>query len=105
MQAEFIVVDAPSPYNAIMGRTWLHNMQAVPSTHHQKFKFPLENERGEVKVITVKGDQISAKQCLMAATLGGKKIKQVQMAEIKSKAELEQVGRDPEQKSVVRRSR
>ena len=38
--ADFLVVDAPSPYNAIVGRTWLHNMEAVPSTYHQKLKFP-----------------------------------------------------------------
>ena len=96
VKVEFIVVDVPSPYNAIMGQTWLHNMQVVPSTHHQKFKFPLENGKGKVKVTTVKGDQISAKQCLMAATLGGKKAKQVQMAEVKNESELEQVGREPQ---------
>ncbi|XXG70590.1 hypothetical protein AAC387_Pa07g0034 [Persea americana] len=52
--ADFLVVDAPSLYNAIMGRTWLHSMEAVPFTRHQKLKFPLENENDKVEVITVK---------------------------------------------------
>ena len=45
-QVDFLVVDVPSPYNVIMGRTWLHSMEAVPSTRHQKLKFPLENQSG-----------------------------------------------------------
>ena len=64
MLADFLVVDAPSPCNVIMGRTWLHSMEAVPSTRHQKLKFPLENENDRVKVITIRGDQHMAKQCL-----------------------------------------
>ncbi|XXG76110.1 hypothetical protein AAC387_Pa08g0533 [Persea americana] len=42
-QVDFLVVDVPSPYNVIMRMTWLHSMEAVPSTRHQKLKFPLEN--------------------------------------------------------------
>uniref|UniRef100_A0A2N9G1K5 Reverse transcriptase domain-containing protein n=1 Tax=Fagus sylvatica TaxID=28930 RepID=A0A2N9G1K5_FAGSY len=40
LQTEFIVVKASSPYNAIMGRDWLHRMRAIPSTLHQKLRFP-----------------------------------------------------------------
>ena len=61
MLAHFLVVNAQSSYNAIMGRTWLHNMEVVPSTRHQKLKFPLENKDGRVEVITVKSDQHMAK--------------------------------------------
>ena len=46
MQADFLVVDVPSPYNVIMGRTWLHSMETVPSTCHRKLKFPLESQFG-----------------------------------------------------------
>lgn len=35
LPTKFLVVDAPSSYNAIMGRPWIHEMKAVPSTHHQ----------------------------------------------------------------------
>ena len=34
-QVLFSVVEDLGPYNAIIGRTWLHTMKAVPSTYHQ----------------------------------------------------------------------
>ena len=39
-KVDFIVVDAFSPYTAIMGRPWLHSLGAVSSTLHQKVKYP-----------------------------------------------------------------
>ena len=66
MQADFLVVDVPSPYNVIMGRTWLHSMKVVPSTCHQKLKFPLESGNGRIEVIMVRGNQHMAKQYLIA---------------------------------------
>ena len=40
VEVDFIVVDAFSPYMAIMGRPWLHSLGAVSSTFHQKVKYP-----------------------------------------------------------------
>ena len=40
IEVDFIVVDAFSPYTAIMGRPWLHSLGAVSSTLHQKVKYP-----------------------------------------------------------------
>ena len=37
-QILFSVVEELGPYNAIVGRAWLHAMKAVPSTHHQKIR-------------------------------------------------------------------
>ena len=34
-QVLFLVVEDLGPYNAILGRAWLHAMKAVPSTYHQ----------------------------------------------------------------------
>jgi hypothetical protein len=62
LQTEFIVVRGTSPYNAIVGRDWLHRMKAVPSTLHQKLRFPTEEG-----VMEVNGDQVTAKQCVLAA--------------------------------------
>ncbi|KAJ9544850.1 hypothetical protein OSB04_024557 [Centaurea solstitialis] len=39
-QTKFNVIDCPSTYNAILGRPWIHDMKAIPSTYHQKIKFP-----------------------------------------------------------------
>ena len=39
VEVDFIVVDAFSPYTAIMGRPWLHSLGAVSSTLHQKVKY------------------------------------------------------------------
>ena len=39
VEIDFIVVDAFSPYTAIMGRPWLHSLGAVSSTLHQKVKY------------------------------------------------------------------
>ena len=44
VEVDFIVVDAFSPYSAIMGRPWLHTLGAVSSTLHQKVKYPFGNQ-------------------------------------------------------------
>ena len=40
VEVDFIVVDAYSPYTAIVARPWLHTLEAVSSTLHQKVKYP-----------------------------------------------------------------
>ncbi|XP_028072456.1 uncharacterized protein LOC114274677 [Camellia sinensis] len=40
IDVEFLVIKLSSPYNLIMGRTWLHAIQDVPSTYHQLLHFP-----------------------------------------------------------------
>uniref|UniRef100_A0A2N9GXW1 Integrase catalytic domain-containing protein n=1 Tax=Fagus sylvatica TaxID=28930 RepID=A0A2N9GXW1_FAGSY len=62
LQIEFIVIRGSSPYNAIVGRDWLHRMKAVPSTLHQKLWFPTEDG-----VMEVNGDQVTVKQCVLAS--------------------------------------
>ncbi|XP_028108650.1 uncharacterized protein LOC114307440 [Camellia sinensis] len=43
MDVVFLVIKLPLPYNIIMGRTWLHAIQAVPSTYHQLLRFPTQH--------------------------------------------------------------
>jgi hypothetical protein len=59
---EFFVLNTFSPYNAILGRPWLHRMGAVPSTLHQRLRFPTPQG-----IMEIRGDQLAAKQCLVAA--------------------------------------
>ncbi|KAF2566163.1 hypothetical protein F2Q68_00025201 [Brassica cretica] len=40
MSTKFLVVDCQSAYNMILGRPWIHDMGAVPSTLQQMVKFP-----------------------------------------------------------------
>jgi hypothetical protein len=37
---KFCVIDCLSCYNIILGRPWIHDMKAVPSTYHQCVKLP-----------------------------------------------------------------
>ena len=61
VEVDFIVVDAYSPYTAIVARPWLHALGAVSSTLHQKVKYP---SGGQVEEIG--GDQAMARQCMVA---------------------------------------
>ena len=61
---DFIMVDAYSPYTAIIARPWLHVLGAVSSTLHLKVKFPSEDQIKELV-----GSQFVARQCLLAAIM------------------------------------
>ncbi|XP_073106888.1 uncharacterized protein [Elaeis guineensis] len=54
----FLVVKAPSAYNAILGRPDLNALRAIVSTYHLKLKFPTNQGVGEVR-----GDQALARRC------------------------------------------
>ena len=71
----FIVVNAFSPYMAILARLWIHTMCVVLSTLHVKVKFPTKQG-----IVVVKGDQNKAWQYLVAAI--NHKIKQKEQVEL-----------------------
>ena len=56
--ARFLIVDAPSAYNMLLGRPFLNAIKAVPSAYHMIIKFPTVNGVG-----TVRGDQRVAREC------------------------------------------
>ena len=64
VEVNFIVVEAYSPYTAIVGRPWLHALGAVSSTLHLKVKY-LAGDRVEELV----GSQSMAVQFLVATIL------------------------------------
>ncbi|XP_034699385.1 uncharacterized protein LOC117924780 [Vitis riparia] len=51
----FFVVEDLSPFNAILGRTWLHGMKAIPSTYHQRVSFITQDGQ-----INLYGSQLAA---------------------------------------------
>jgi ribonuclease HI len=58
VMVDFLVIDRPSAYNAIMGRPALNKLKAVTSTYHLMMKFPTEEGVG-----VVRGDQLAARKC------------------------------------------
>ena len=61
VEVDFIVVDAYSPYTAIVARPWLHTLRAILLTLHQKVKYPLRDQIEELV-----GSQSVARQCLVS---------------------------------------
>ncbi|XP_024009949.1 uncharacterized protein LOC112085152 [Eutrema salsugineum] len=55
---QFLILDKPAIYNAILGTPWLHAMKAVASTYHQCLKFPTPDG-----VYTLRGNQAVARSC------------------------------------------
>jgi len=56
---KYLVVNAPSAYNILLGRPTLNRIGAVPSTRHMKVMLPSM----EGVVITIRSDQKEAKKC------------------------------------------
>ena len=60
MEVRFLIVEAPSAYNILLGRPSLNVIRAIPSTYHMVIKFPTANEIGMVR-----GDQRVARECYL----------------------------------------
>ena len=58
----FLVVDAPSAYNMLLGRPSLNAIKVIPSAYHMMIKFPTVNG-----VVMVRGDQQVARECYSAS--------------------------------------
>ena len=56
-QLLFSVVEDLGPYNAILGRAWLHAMKAVPSTYHQTINYLIRSGQ-----VDLQGSQLAARQ-------------------------------------------
>ncbi|XP_062104496.1 uncharacterized protein LOC133815702 [Humulus lupulus] len=64
---KFLVLECPSAYNIILGRPWIHDMRAVPSTYHQIIRFPTKWGVQEIK-----GEQKTSRDCYRQALKPGK---------------------------------
>ena len=58
----FLIVDALSAYNMLLGRPSLNAIKAIPSAYHMIIKFPTVNGVG-----IVRGDQRVARECYTAS--------------------------------------
>jgi len=59
----FLVVDAPTSYNVLLGRPSLNTLGVVVSTPHLAMKFPSLSD----DILTIHGDQQLACECYMAS--------------------------------------
>ncbi|XP_026429338.1 uncharacterized protein LOC113325357 [Papaver somniferum] len=53
------VIDVDSPYNALIGRPWIHGIKGIASTYHQAIRFPMPSGIGEIR-----GDIKEARDCI-----------------------------------------
>ena len=60
--ARFLIVDAPSAYNMLLGRPSLNAIKSIPSIYHMIIKFPIMHG-----VRMVRGDQRVARECYTAS--------------------------------------
>ena len=69
MSTKFLVVDCESSYNMILGRPWIHDMGAVPSTFHQMVKFLTP-----WGIRAIIGDQENSRSCYQTTLKGKTKV-------------------------------
>ena len=60
--ARFLIVDAPSSYNMLLGKPSLNAIKAILSAYHMMIKFPTVSRVGMVR-----GDQRVARECYSAS--------------------------------------
>ncbi|XP_045791889.1 uncharacterized protein LOC123886628 [Trifolium pratense] len=70
IKVKFLVVDCPSLYQCILGRTAIADLVAVPSTAHLKMKY--YTHKGQVA--TLHGDIEAARRCFNASSKGNEYI-------------------------------
>ena len=58
IMVRFLIVDAPSSYNMLLGRPSLNTIRVIPSVYHMVIKFPTANGVGMVR-----GNQRVAMEC------------------------------------------
>ena len=78
----FLIVDAPSAYNILLGRPSLNAIRAVPSAYHMVIKLPTTNGVGMVR-----GDKRVARECY-SASMKQKAVRSIYMDELDMRDEV-----------------
>ena len=78
----FLIVDAPSAYNMLLGRPSFNAIKSIPSAYHMMIKFPIVSGVGMVR-----GDQRVARECY-SASMNKKAIDNVYMDELDMRDEV-----------------
>ena len=80
--ARFLIVDAPSAYNMLLGKPSLNAIKSIPSAYHMMIKFPTVSGVGMVR-----GDQRVARECY-SASMKQKAVDNVYMDELDMRDEV-----------------
>ena len=80
---KFLIVEAPSAYNMLLGRPSLNAIRAIPSAYHMVVRFHTENE-----VRMVQGNQRVARECYLAS-MKQKAVDNIHMDELDMRDELD----------------
>ncbi|XP_059451077.1 uncharacterized protein LOC132181862 [Corylus avellana] len=91
IMVDFLVVDRPSAYNAIISQPTLNKLKAVTSTYHLKMKFPTEEGVGEVK-----GDQTATRKCYITSLKKPSKATPLTVSTVRCRKEDEPKGEPAE---------
>ena len=78
----FLIVDAPSAYNMLLGRPSLNTIRAIPSAYHMVIKFPTANGVGMVR-----GNHRVARECY-SASMKQKTVDHIYMDELNMRDEV-----------------
>ena len=76
VMADFLVIDQPSAFNAVLGRPSLKALKAITSIYHLLMKFPTSNRVGQVR-----GNQEEAKRCYNQAVRSASRPRQVNVVD------------------------
>ena len=80
---KFLIVEAPSAYNMLLGKPSLNAIRVIPSTYHMVIKFPTENGVGMVR-----GNQRVARECYLVS-MKQKVVDNIHMDELDMRDELD----------------
>ena len=78
----FLVVDAPSAYNMLLGRPSLNAIRTIPSAYHMIIKFPTTSGVGMVR-----GDQRVARECY-STSMKQKRVDNIYLDELDMRDEV-----------------
>ena len=81
-KARFLVVNAPSAYNMLLGRPSLNAIKPIPSAYHMMIKFPTVSGIGKVR-----GDQRVARECY-SASMNQKMVDNISLDELEMHDEV-----------------
>ena len=93
---KFLIVNAPSAYNMLLGRPSLNTIKAIPSAFHMVIKFPTTNGVGMVR-----GDQRLARECY-STSMKQKAVDNIHMDDLDIRDELSARPTPSEELELVR---